>query len=143
MLRLMSAMVFVGAASSAWSQSAGPTPILSSTVKWQTSPATGADLAWFVGATDKPGVYALRVKFPAGTKLAPHTHPDERFTTVLDGTLYVGFGEVFDETKLVAIPPGGVYVAPAGVPHFGWAKDGPVTFQETGVGPTATNILKR
>jgi quercetin dioxygenase-like cupin family protein len=141
MLRSIPMVLFAGVASLACAQNAGPVPILPSTVQWQSS--AGADLAWFVGAPDKPGPYAIRVKFPAGTRLAPHTHPDERFTTVLEGTLHVGFGDVFDETKLVAIPPGGMYVAPAGVAHFGWAKDGPVTYQESGMGPTATSFLKR
>ena len=141
MLRRIPMVLFAGLASLACAQAVAPTPLLPSTVKWQS--AAGAELAWFVGAPDKPGLYAVRVKFPAGTKLPPHTHPDERFTTVLDGTLYVGFGDVFDETRLVAIPPGGMYVAPAGVAHFGWAKDGPVTYQESGMGPTTTNFLNR
>jgi hypothetical protein len=46
---------------------------------------------------------------------------------VLLGTIDVGFGENFDETKVVAIPTGGMYVAPAGLPHYVWAKDGGAT----------------
>jgi hypothetical protein len=30
-----------------------------------------------------------------------------------------------------------VYVAPQGVPHYVYAKDGDVVYQEAGVGPTA------
>ena len=48
---------------------------------------------------------------------------------MLSGTLYVGFGEQFDESTLVAVPAGAVYVAPAGVPHFLMAKDGEVIYQ--------------
>ena len=68
-------------------------------------------------------------------------HPDERSSTVLSGTIYVGFGEIFDEARLVAIPAGAVYVAPANVPHYVWAKDGEAVYQEAGVGPTATTII--
>ncbi|MBP7149731.1 MAG: cupin domain-containing protein, partial [Acidobacteria bacterium] len=68
--------------------------------------------------------------------------PDERNTTVISGTVYVGFGESFDETKIVAVPAGAVYVAPAGVPHYLWAKDGDVVYQEAGVGPTGTSFGK-
>jgi hypothetical protein len=57
---------------------------------------------------------------------------------VLSGTIYVGFGATFDEAKMVAVPAGGVYVAPAKVPHYVWAKDGEAVYQEAGVGPTAT-----
>ena len=55
---------------------------------------------------------------------------------MLSGTLYVGFGETFDETKVVAIPSGAVYVAPAEVTHYIWAKEGEVWYQEMGMGPT-------
>ena len=76
-------------------------------------------------------------------KLPVHTHPDTRHTTVLSGTLYVGFGDVFDESRMAAVPAGGLYVAPAKVPHYLWAKDGDVSYQEVGVGPTATVPLAR
>ena len=121
-----------------------PTPILPSTVKWSPSTATpGLESAWFVGAPEKQGIYAQRVRLPAGAKIAPHTHPDERFSVVLSGTIYVGFGEVFDEQSVAAIPAGGMYIAPAGVPHYVWAKDGDATYQESGIGPTAVNFIKR
>ena len=121
-----------------------PTPILPSTVKWSSAATVpGLESAWFVGSPDKQGVYALRVKLQSGTKIAPHTHPDERFSVVLSGTIYVGFGEMFDERNVIAIPTGGIYVAPAGVPHYVWAKDGDATYQESGIGPTATDFVKR
>jgi uncharacterized RmlC-like cupin family protein len=62
---------------------------------------------------------------------------------VLSGSIHVGFGELFDERKVVVIPTGGVYVAPAGVPHYVWAKDGDAVYQESGFGPTATEFVKR
>ena len=141
MRQITMTLLLAGAASFAFAQGA-PSPILPGAVKWQTNPA-GLESAWFVGAADKAGVYALRVKLPAGFRIQPHTHPDERFSVVLEGTIFVGFGETFDESKVVAIPAGAMYVAPAGVPHYVWAKDGPATYQETGPGPTATNFVKR
>ncbi|MBK8755157.1 MAG: cupin domain-containing protein [Candidatus Competibacteraceae bacterium] len=83
----------------------------------------------------------LRVKLAAGGKIPPHTHPDERVTTVLSGTLFVGFGATFDETGMVSIPTGAVYVAPAQTPHYVWAKDGAVSYQEMGIGPTGTSFI--
>ena len=50
---------------------------------------------------------------------------------------------MFDESKVVAIPAGGVYVAPANVAHYVWARDGEAIYQEAGVGPTATVPVKR
>ena len=45
-------------------------------------------------------------------------------------------------SKLVAIPSGAVYVAPAQVLHFVAAKDEAVFYQETGIGPTGTALVK-
>jgi quercetin dioxygenase-like cupin family protein len=137
-------LLLLGTASIALAQNNSPTPILPDTIKWQSSPvAPGVQNAWFVGSPDKPRLYAVRVKLPAGSKIPPHTHPDERFSIVLSRTIYVGFGENFDETNVVAIPTGGMYVAPAGLPHYVWAKDGDAMYQESAIGPTATNIIKR
>ncbi len=128
----------------AQAQGPAPKPVTPDNVKWAGSPLVpGLQGAWFVGEQDKPGIYAFRVKLPAGAKIPPHTHPDERNSTVLSGTLYVGFGESFDEGKLVALPAGSMYVAPANVAHFLWAKDGDVTYQEAGFGPTATKPVKK
>lgn len=99
--------------------------------------------AWVVGEEKKSSPYLLRVRIAPGGRIPPHVHPDERNTTVLSGTVYVGFGEIFDETRVVAIPTGSVYTAPANVPHYIWAKDGAVEYQESGVGPTATTPLKK
>lgn len=120
-----------------------PLPILSDALRWIDAPG-GLPLkaAWVVGAESKPEPYLIRVKLKAGGRIPPHTHPDSRNTTVLSGTLYVGFGATFDEAKLVAIPPGAVYVAPAHVPHFVAAKDGEVLYQEAGMGPTNTVFVQ-
>lgn len=133
---LLAASIF---ASAAMAQSDAPVPVLPDTLSWMSPPHTpGLEAAWMLGAEQKPGAYILRVKLASGAKIAPHTHPDERTTTVLEGTIYVGFGPAFDETKAVAIPTGAVYAVPANVPHHVWAKDGAAMYQEAGVGPTAT-----
>ena len=121
-----------------------PHPVLPDTVPYVAVTHTpGAETKWLVGAGDKAGLYMFRNRFAPGTKAQPHSHPDTRFTYVLSGTLYVGFGRTFDPTKMRAIPTGAVYVAPARIPHFVWAKDGEVVFQETGLGPTATDFVER
>src|SRR5581483_3303552 len=137
------ALVLVSCAHAVGAQESAPTPIVPSTMKWQPSPAVpGLAAAWVIGAPDKAAIYAQRVKLPKGARIPPHTHPDDRFSTVLSGTIYVGFGPTFDEAKVVAIPAGGVYVAPARVPHYVWAKDGDAVYQESGIGPTATDIIR-
>lgn len=108
---------------------------------WFTPPPLPAvKAAWLAGSEAGAAPYLLRVRLAAGGRIPPHTHPDSRYTTVLSGTLYVGFGDAMDETRAVAVPAGAVYEAPAGVRHWVWAKDGDVEYQESGVGPTATHL---
>jgi quercetin dioxygenase-like cupin family protein len=116
-----------------------PEPVLPESFEWFGPPGhPGLEAAWVVGAEQESGLYALRVRLAAGARIAPHTHPDSRYSTVLSGTLYVGFGETVDESAMVAVPAGGVYVAAANQPHYLWARDGEVEYQESGVGPTGT-----
>ena len=143
--------VLIGAVVVAWflgcvalAQSPAPGVIAPESLHWTSPPnVAGLQSAWVVGAEQQPGLYLLRVKLAAGTKIPPHTHPDRRTSTVLKGTIYVGFGETFDEAKMVPVPAGAVYVAPAKMPHYIWAKEGPAQYQESGIGPTGTAMLNR
>ncbi len=129
--------------STATAQNDAPLPISPDDVRWFQAPMPGVEGAWFLGGEDQSGLYVFRVRLAQGARIPPHIHPDERSSTVLSGTLYVGFGEVFDESRVVAIPAGSMYVVPARVPHYVWAKDGAATYQESGVGPSGTTPLKR
>ena len=121
-----------------------PSPINVADLVWISPPGVpGVHIAWVLGAEQQPGLYCLRVKLDKGARIPPHRHPDERNSTVLSGTLYAGFGKVFDNSKLVAVETGAVYVAPAGVDHYLVAKDGAVVYQESGFGPTATELIRK
>lgn len=136
-LALATLLIMLGGQSQA--QPGDPVPIMPDDLHWSSPPQIpGLRAAWVLGGEHDPGPYLLRVKLAAGARIPPHTHPDTRYSTVLTGTLYVGFGPAFDEARCVAIPAGGVYVAPANVPHFLWAKTGNVEYQEAGTAPTAT-----
>lgn len=118
-----------------------PEPLTPDQFSWSSPP--GLDYlkgAWVIGSEAEPGVYAFRVRLAEGGRIAVHTHPDERFTTVLTGTLLVGFDTTFDEENMVHVAAGSVYVAPADTPHYLWARDGDVEYQESGTGPTATQF---
>jgi quercetin dioxygenase-like cupin family protein len=111
--------------------------LLSENIKWQSFPAfpPEARLAVLVGEPAKPGPYVVRVKLPAGVKLMPHTHPEDRIYTVVSGVFYIGLGTAFDPDKLQAYAPGSVIVLPANTPHFHWAKSGDYMTQVAGNGP--------
>lgn len=129
---------------SAFTQSISPKPIIPDSLKWFSPPDNSSlHAAWVLGSGNESGTYVLRVKLDKGGIILPHTHPDTRYSTVLSGTLYVGFGKSIEESQMVAVPAGGVYVAPADVPHYLRAKDGDVIYQEAGEGPTATVLIKQ
>lgn len=140
-LLLLSAIA--ATAGSAGAQDVGPVPVLPDTVPFATVPQIpGLQSKWLVGTGADSALYLLRVRLAPGTRLPPHTHPDARFTQVLSGTLYVGFGRTFDTTAVRSIPTGAVFVTPAGAPHFVWARDGDVEYQESGEGPTANQFVE-
>jgi quercetin dioxygenase-like cupin family protein len=94
-----------------------------------------ARLAILVGDPSEPGPYLIRVKLPAGTKMMPHKHPEDRIYTVMSGVFYIGLGETFDESLLTAYAPGSLIVLPGGQAHFHWAKSGDYITQVTALGP--------
>jgi hypothetical protein len=93
-----------------------------------------------VGDPAKPGPYTLRLKFPAGYKLAPHTHPDSREVTILSGIWYTGYGEKFDPAVLKELPAGSFYTEPANVAHFVEVRE-PVMIQVSGTGPSGRKFV--
>ena len=95
----------------------------------------GAELAKVVGDPSRAGPYVIRVKVPAGVRLMPHTHPEDRIYTVISGIFYIGFGKTFDAAKLKAYGPGSVVTLPGNTPHFHWAMSGEYVTQVTGAGP--------
>ena len=106
-------------------------------VEWKAFAAfpPAARLAILVGDPTRPGPYVIRVRLPAGTKMMPHKHPEDRIYTVMSGVFYIGLGETFDESKLMAYAPGSVVVLPGNQPHFHFAKSGEYITQISAIGP--------
>jgi quercetin dioxygenase-like cupin family protein len=126
----------------ALAQTASVDPVLPSALKWASPPQIpGLRGAWVLGSESGTGTYVQRVILQQGARIPLHTHPDTRYSTVLSGTLYVSFGNATDDRSFVAVPAGGLYVAPANQPHTLWARDGEVVYQEAGTGPTGTAMV--
>ena len=100
-----------------------------------------ARLAILVGDPTKAGPYVIRVKLPAGVKMMPHRHPEDRIYTVLSGVFYIGLGDDFDADKLMAFAPGSVIVLPGGQSHFHWARSGEYVTQVTAIGPLGLDYV--
>lgn len=116
---------------------------LAEDIEWEPFPAfpPPARLAVVVGDPSEAAPYVVRVKVPAGVKLMPHRHHEDRVYTVVSGVLYFGLGEEFDSGKLEAYPPGAVIVLPGGTPHFHWAKSGDYVTQVTAIGPISLDYV--
>ena len=142
--QIIGLVLFVTTPLLAWGQElpAGGVMLTPSELKWKPLPApVGAQISELVGGRTQPGFYVERAQFPANFTHYPHSHPDNRTYTVISGTLYVGFGEKFDQAKLKALPPGSFWTEPANINHFLMTKDEPVFFQITGIGPSGTKFV--
>jgi quercetin dioxygenase-like cupin family protein len=100
-----------------------------------------ARLAVLVGDPQQPGPYVIRVHIPAGTRMMPHKHPEDRIYTVMSGVFYIGLGGQFDESRLSAYAAGTVIVLPGDQAHFHWAKSGDYITQVTAIGPLGMTYI--
>jgi pimeloyl-ACP methyl ester carboxylesterase/quercetin dioxygenase-like cupin family protein len=93
------------------------------------------------GDPNQAGVYTIMLRVPAHTKIAAHSHRDDRVATVISGTWHFGYGEKFDEARLKVLPPGSFYTEPPGEDHFAETGDEAVVVQITGYGPSSTDYF--
>jgi quercetin dioxygenase-like cupin family protein len=90
------------------------------------------------GDPTKPGLYVQLLKWPPGSGSRPHTHPNDRFVTVVSGTWWVGTGPSGDMTKTVPMPAGAFIIHTAGGIHYDGAKDEEAIVRVVGMGPGTT-----
>ena len=122
-------------AASAFAQDMGLYP--PSEIKWRDGPGSmqaGAKFAVLEGDPGKDGPFVMRLWFPDGFKIAPHTHPKVERITVISGTFNLGMGETFDASKTREMPAGTFGHWGADMRHFAWTK-GETVLQLHGVGP--------
>ena len=105
-------------------------------LKWSAPAAyaKGAQLAVVRGDPTKEGMYVVRLKVPAGFKIAAHTHPNDENVTVLSGSFNVGTGDKLDESKGMQIKAGGYSFVMKGMNHYAWFTEETV-LQLHGMGP--------
>ena len=107
-------------------------------IQWQPGPANlpkGSQIAVLAGDPGKPGPFVLRVKFPANTLVAPHSHATAENLTVLTGDFYHAMGETVDKTRGDQMKPGGFVYLPDGMPHYVWTTATESVVQVTETGP--------
>lgn len=93
------------------------------------------------GDPSKPGLYTILLKVAANTKIPAHLHPDDRIGTVVAGTWYFGYGDVFDAGKLKKLPVGSIYSEIPDQNHFAMTRSEPVIVEITGYGPSGVTYV--
>jgi len=115
-------------------------------IKWSPVSPGGSQQAILFGDPAKPGQYGVMVRWTAGNHFSrPHSHPKDRFITVLSGTWWVGSGPDFDPANTsVAMPAGSFVVHYANQVHWDGAKDTDAVLLIVGDGPaTSTPFAAR
>lgn len=141
----------IGAASiagmgSGFAQSAAPAQtakpaahvmVAADAVKWGPGPPAlppGAQGAALDGDPGKSGLFVVRVKFPDGYQVPPHSHSADEHVVVVSGTLMAALGDKVNPSDMHALKTGGYAKMPAGANHYVRAK-GETVVQITGMGP--------
>lgn len=113
-------------------------------VKWGPAPPfipAGAQLAVLEGnPTAGSGDYTIRLKMPDGYKIPPHTHPLRENVTVVSGTLVVGMGDKWDDSKLMKFKAGSFAYLDPSMHHYAGAS-GETVVQIHGQSPVKFNYI--
>ena len=101
-------------------------------IKWTGDKVKSAVL---YGDPKKPGPYVMLLRWPPNWNTHPHSHPNDRMITVLEGTLWVGTGTKFAPAGNTPVGKGGFIVDNANEPHYEITKDDGALIEITGLGP--------
>jgi len=118
-------------------------PVNTSQIKWGPAPdfiPKGAQIAVLSGDPSKEGLYVVRLKLPAGYKIAAHNHPTAEMVTVISGNFHLGMGDKLNENKGMRLTAGGYAEAPVKMNHYAWASS-PTVVQIHGQGPFAVTYV--
>src|SRR5438128_1536382 len=105
-------------------------------IKWVAT-AGGSEQAIMAGDPSKPGLYIVLTKWLPHKNSRPHSHPNDRFITVLKGTWWVNTGSNYDPDGMKPVPEGSYVVHYGGQMHYDGAKDEECILQIVGTGPAS------
>jgi pimeloyl-ACP methyl ester carboxylesterase/quercetin dioxygenase-like cupin family protein len=107
-----------------------------------TSGLSGVQTTVLSGDPNAVGPYAFEIRVPPHTRIAAHTHRDNRTAIVVSGEWHFGYGETAKEEGTKTLTPGGFYTEPAGVAHYAFTGEAPTVVYITGIGPTDTHYIQ-
>jgi hypothetical protein len=88
------------------------------------APAHSVETVPLFGATDKPGLYVVLIKWHPGFMSAPHTYVTDRLCFIISGTWWVNSGEQFEPEKTIPVPAGGFVRRAAHTAHYDGVRKG-------------------
>jgi quercetin dioxygenase-like cupin family protein len=91
------------------------------------------------GDSSKAGMYVQLLKRGPNDWSEAHSHPKDRYITVLEGTFLIGTGSKVDRKNTVALGPGSIVHDIAGQMHYDGTGPEGATIEIMGMGP-ATRI---
>ena len=106
-------------------------------LKWGPAPESlpaGAQAAVLDGDPTKPGLFTIRLRFPGGFSVPPHSHPTDEHVTILSGALMAGMGDKIDESAMQTLKAGSYVKMPARMNHYVRAQ-GETIIQVVATGP--------
>jgi pimeloyl-ACP methyl ester carboxylesterase len=106
-----------------------------------TSGVSGIETTILSGDPTRAGAYAIEIRVPPNTRIAPHSHRDDRFGVVVSGAWFFGYGTTADGAHAKELATGGFYTEPAAAPHFAFTRKAPAVVYITGYGPTDTTYV--
>lgn len=112
-------------------------------IKWGPAPAVfpaGAQMAVMAGDPGSNDQFTVRLRFPNGYRIPPHTHPTDEHVTVISGTLRVGMGTTAEAKGMMTLSAGGFVTAPANHAHY-VAAQGVTIVQVHAIGPFAMSYV--
>jgi hypothetical protein len=111
-------------------------------IKWADAPPdlpTGAQMAVLHGDPTKRAVYTLRLKMPAGYKIAPHWHTKDEQLTIVSGAFVLHMGDTM-EAPASTLTAGGFHFLPAKMHHAAETTEETIV-QVDGMGPFDIHYL--
>jgi hypothetical protein len=114
-------------------------------IPWGPVNAAGGQQAVVLGDPTKPGFYMVYNKWTKGNHFSrPHSHPNDRFIVVLQGTWWVGSGPTFDPAiGTVPMPAGSFVTHYAKQVHWDGAKDEDTILLIMGEGPATSTLFEQ
>jgi hypothetical protein len=106
-------------------------------IDWKGRPGSANQSATVFGDPSKAGFIVQLLKRGPNDWARPHSHPNDRIITVLQGTFLIGTGAEYDRNQTVALGPGSVVKDFANQMHFdGTGPDG-ATIEIVTMGPAS------